>query len=480
MELFSRYCVYVGRIYFGSSLGEFLLNRFVAKWMALFIFLLGGNVALAADQPHWVDTELAAYKQEVLPYKDAAGVSAPITSEEWKVFYTEVLDSSKLDQPISTANWATGLKMAIDLPTGQKNAWIEGYVDGLADGKVMSRENAVGGMVKLLTGSYIKGSWSSTEMFSVSGLKDFTEISEKHIGLVQIAGALSLLDSTVTTSFRPKDKLTNAEAISMLHHVYALAYKAPKLPEGHWLDKELSQAYGAGTLTKPFLKVLNRVFKDQMNADQNISAENWQSMLLAGLPSYAGDKEASIPVTLGWSQDGGILRDRAVAGLVKLSGMSGEPTESARKKVALVFRDLQEAYDQGAIIQALYSGILEGREGDAFGVHGYLTNAEAAALIARASELALKNEKNAQITADQALLIGKSQDLSAQAAEAEWSVKWARVDGLLPLNQRDFIKPFIGWQVEAKYKPWGNRMIVYIDPDTGEIVVLSEIEPAGI
>jgi hypothetical protein len=360
--------------------------------------------------------------------------------------------------------------MATAMPEKDRDTWIKSYVYELGQGTEISRENAVGGMVKLLIGSYIKGSWSGEELKPAKALLDFRDINEKLRGLVDIAYVQGILDDTVQEKFRPKDKLTNAEAISMMYRVMEkLAYRMPILPENHWLTEELEASYQSGKLPKPMLKVLRRSFQDPKNADRNIPVSLWHELLLSGLQVPDDIREKALMYTLDFNQDGGILRDRAVVSITKLGKNPRSATTEEKINAEKAFSDYRDAFDSDKIAVAYGDGLLEGQTGQSFGVHRYLTYAEAAALAVRASLREALDDIPLLIDEATALQTAKKMD---PFSEAIWKVTFKK--GLV-LHYNKNRQIYDGWVVEADY-PAGNKLVVYIDARTGKIMVVSEIE----
>jgi hypothetical protein len=187
----------------------------------MLVMLLTVPLFTYAASAHWVDPELKSYKQRIVQYKDGSSMKGPITKEEWESFYFHVLSPDRFDKPIEIANWVTMIKMGVQLPKDKEDEMIKGYVYNLVPIYTMNlnRETTVGGLMKLLTASIVKGSWSNTEADASKVYVDFKDISDMQQGLVQIAYRDGLLDSATQTKFRPKDNLTNAEAISMMEKV---------------------------------------------------------------------------------------------------------------------------------------------------------------------------------------------------------------------------------------------------------------------
>jgi hypothetical protein len=264
--------------------------------------------------------------------------------------------------------------------------------------------------------------------------------------------------------------MTNAEAISMMDKVMGkLAYSMPVLPANHWLTDELEAAYQSGMLPKPMLKVLRRSFRDPLNADRNIPVDVWHEMLLTGLQVPAYIRENASMYTLAFNQDGGILRDRAVVSITKLGkhprSANAEENISADKE----FSDYNDAFDPDKIAVAFGDGLLEGQTGQSFGVHNYLTYAEAAALAIRASLREALDDIPLQLDEATALQTAKKMDPDSDAV---WKVTFKKS---LVLHYNRNRQIYDGWVVKATY-PAGNKLVVYMDARTGKIMVVSEIE----
>lgn len=341
-----------------------------------------------AESNHWAMKELEGYKPFIVPYgeRDLASAQNAISEQEWDSFQRNMFDATRLDNPILIDDWATALKMATALADKDRETLINNYVHKLGQGTEITRENAVGGMVKLLIGSYIKGNWSGKELQPAKTLLDYIDINEHQRNLVEIAYVQGVLDTTVQNKFRPNDKLTNAEAISMMLRVMEkLAYRMPILPANHWLTDELEAAYNSGMLPKPMLKVLRRTFNNPSNADRNIPVGLWHEMLLTGLSVPANSREKASLHTLAYNQNGGILRDRAVVGITMLGKNPRSATSEEKINAENAFTDYRGAFDPDKIAVAYGEGLLKGQSGQTFGVNSYLTFAEAAALAVRAS-----------------------------------------------------------------------------------------------
>ncbi|CAN7668410.1 hypothetical protein [Paenibacillus sp. LjRoot56] len=174
-----------------------------------------------AAESHWVEPEQKSYKQQIVPYKDGSSMEGPITREEWNSFYFYVLNPARYDEPIDIGNWATMIKMGVQLPKGKEDDLIAGYIYDLVPkyAQQVNRETAVGGLIKLLSFSLVQGSADNKQLDASKDFLDFKDIREMHQGLVQTSYREGLLDSATITNFRPKENLTNAEAISIMYKV---------------------------------------------------------------------------------------------------------------------------------------------------------------------------------------------------------------------------------------------------------------------
>ncbi|CAH1195072.1 hypothetical protein PAECIP111891_00592 [Paenibacillus allorhizoplanae] len=200
-----------------SSVGPFIKKGTILS----VILLLMVPIFSHAAEAHWVEPEQKSYKQQIVPYKDGSSMNGPVTREEWNSFYFYVLHPARYDEPIDIGNWATMIKMGVQLPKGKEDDLIKGYVYDLVPmyAQHVNRETAVGGLIKLLSFSLVQGSGNNKQLDARQDFLDFKDIREMHQGLVQTAYQDGLLDSVTTTNFRPKDNLTNAEAISIMAKV---------------------------------------------------------------------------------------------------------------------------------------------------------------------------------------------------------------------------------------------------------------------
>jgi hypothetical protein len=353
--------------------------------------VMNGLVA-AAEESHWVDSELKDYKQLLVPAIESASAQGPITTEEWKSFHDNVLDAAKFDEPMEIYHWATGLKMAMDLPEETIDTLLQTYVYGLAVSypQGISREDAVGGLVKLLTISHLKGSWSGEELKPAGVIKDANMISDKHKVLVQIAYVEGILDANTKDTFRPQDKLTNAEAISMLYKVikkYGGKHSSLKWSTTHWSTKELKSFYERETTPKPVLAWMDRHLQREAQLGQPIAIADWHELLMVALgKTEVSQTSPDANYTYGLAQGQTISRDRAVAGIMKLWGESRDATQAEKDKAAKRFTDYAKSFDPSKLALANQAGLIEGYDGRLFGSGRDLTYAEAAVLAMRIVE----------------------------------------------------------------------------------------------
>jgi hypothetical protein len=216
--------------------------------LVLLMTLSTPNFALAAEA-HWVLKELAPFKQLIVPARDTATSGGPITAEEWRSFQEKVLNTPYFDEAITIQNWATMMKLAVRLPKDQADSFLQGYVYSFDKQGKIKREDAVGGMVKLLTSQTISGNWSQGEANPSVTITDTKQVSDWQSPLFFIAYREGILDATVKDTFRPQEWLTNAEAVSMAYRVMKkfgvpLGYDS-LWPEQHWSAPEMRKFLSA-------------------------------------------------------------------------------------------------------------------------------------------------------------------------------------------------------------------------------------------
>jgi hypothetical protein len=267
------------------------------------------------------------------------------------------------------------------------------YVYGLGEGTEITRENVVGGLVKLLTINHINGSVSAAELEASKALKDLNEISDKHQGLVQIAYRDGILDSTTEDYFRPMNKLTNAEAVSMLYKVinrYINDFGSPiEWPQNHWSAKEVTHFFENGHSTGKLQQIVNNLIydkNDQMILDQPIAIQDWHNLIMTvlKLPNDQYDKNFVANYTYGMAEGENIRRDKAVAGLMKLQPTNlRDATQKEREVADKAFIDFDLAWDQSKLALAYQEGLIMGDKDGYFHPEKLLTHAEAIVLMVR-------------------------------------------------------------------------------------------------
>lgn len=356
-------------------------GKIVTLLLCLMLMLPGA--ALAAEEEHWVYPELKDYKQMIVNYKDGSSTEGPVTQEEWKSFHYNVLDPAKLDEPVQIYHWATMIKMGVELPKDRADELIDGYVYGLVQmyAEDINRETAIGGLMKLLSLSIVKATWDSTQADASKVFTDFKDVSDMQNGLIRIAYRDGLLDSGTKNTFRPKDKLTNAEAISIMYKVMKKYEQAgPQIvpPIGHWATAEIK------TLLEKHRFTMDQ--KDQLNAglaaDDVIPVSLWHELLASRLGFPADKNSPEAMYTYGLAHGEFLSRDRAVAGLMKLWGPSRDATKAERQAASEAFSDYNEAFDTSKLAIAYGLGVIKGYGHD-FGPERGLTYGEALVLLSR-------------------------------------------------------------------------------------------------
>lgn len=360
------------------------------------------TAAPVPEEKHWVYSELKEFKQLIVPRKDEALAAGPVTKEEWAAFQADVLDGSKLDVPIAPAHWATMLKLSVRLPKEQTGKLLDTYVYGLLASPYaqdIAREDAVGGLVKLLTVETISGEWRSGSGRDASKeLTDYRNISDKQSGLVCIAYRDGILDGSVTSSkaFHPKAKLTHAEAISMMDRVmktYDGVSRGGSWPTLHWSAAEMTgflNSYGAtGNVALKALLQRN-VPATAAGLNEPVPVKLWHELLLAALnlkfnKGSSGYNSFYEDYTIKLAHGESIARDRAIAGAMKIGGPLRDASKEERDAAQKAFSDFGDAADGSKLALAYREGLIGGFEDGTFRPHNDLTYGEAFILAARLS-----------------------------------------------------------------------------------------------
>ncbi|MDW7673553.1 MAG: S-layer homology domain-containing protein [Bacillota bacterium] len=346
----------------------------------LCIVLVSGSLVYA-EEKHWATEELDSFKQEIFT------IQSLLSDEAWEALQDTVFDETKLNQYIDLNNWGPLIKLVLNPDNGDNGQMLDSYVYRLGSDDKITRENAVGGLVKLLTINYISGSYSSEELKPSLVLTDLDQISEMQKVLVQMAYVEDILDSQTTDTFRPQDYLTNAEAISMLYRVIN-KYKTNILEDlsfNHWSQSAVKSYVLA---SKPQGKTLEQIQNliNQNLLDQPINIVTWDQLLLSTLKLHRG--ELLEGYTYGLADEGSIRRDKAVAGMMKLLHVVEfvEGRDATDKEILALkdgFSDSEAVFDESKLAIAYYEGLIGGYEDGSFRPHNMLTNAEALALLAR-------------------------------------------------------------------------------------------------
>lgn len=357
---------------------------------------------------HWVYDELAAFKQAFVPVVH----DERTTYSEKKILQEEIFNTEKLDKPIEVKNWALLLKTALKLPGEKAGQLLEMYVYGLASGKEILREDAVGGMVKLLTIDYLSGSSTPAGLEASKTLVDLRYVSEKQRTLVQMAFCEGILDATVNDFFRPKEALTNAEAVSMLYRVikkYNIdlneeSFTGQNRPQAgyikhHWAEsaikKSIENALAKADRFKKAEEIVRFGSADSFAAhlEKPIPVERWNDLLVTtlGLPNEKYGKDLIESYTFGLSDGKYITRGAAVAGMMKLLHVAElvkgrDATQEERVRASKRFNDYGKAMDQSKMAIAYSEGLINGYGDNSFRPGNMLTHAEALVLVARIIE----------------------------------------------------------------------------------------------
>lgn len=235
--------------------------------------------------------------------------------------------------------------------------------------------------MKLLSLTIVKASWDSREVDAAKAFTDLSEADDRQNGLIRIAYRDGLIDSGTKDRFRPKEKLTNAEAISLMYkvmQVYKSGKPIPMLSVEHWSAPEVKSLLEKHRFS---FKELQEI-KTGILEDKPIPIELWHSLVssVVGFSPEKGTREAGY--TLGLARDGRILRGEAAAGLMKLWGPSRDATKEEREAAAKAFADYSQAFDLSKLALAYNLGVVKGT-GSSFEPRRELTCAEALVMLSR-------------------------------------------------------------------------------------------------
>jgi hypothetical protein len=346
-----------------------------------------------ADQV-WLKSELVPFKQRIAPARELiSSERGPIIKEEWERFSANVLIASKLNEPISTSNWATLMKLSVCLPEDKDQlTWsLQAYIYAFDQGSHLSREDAVGGMVKLLSLRSLHAASQSDDPDPRQTLNDASEVSDEQQSLFHIAYREGILDSSVKDQFRPKALLTHREAVSMAYRIiqkYGIPIDYDVLwPDQHWSSEEVKSALRSYPSRLSFQQITSFLVKDSPTSawlDQPIDADAWRRMLLTiGVPRSNTFQQAA-----GKS----VERSAVIDDLIKLYGPEHDATSEEMAQLEAYFADAADASDKNALAMAANLGWVKGDEDGLFHPKRSLTYAEAYTLAARVSSYLSKIE----------------------------------------------------------------------------------------
>jgi len=321
------------------------------------------------------------------------------------------LNEEYLDQPIKVKYWAVLLNAVLKLPSESKDRLLKMYVHDLATEDEIAREDAVGGMVKLLTIQYLKGYSTAEELKPAEALKDLHALSDRQSTLVRMAYSAGLIDSNTTAYFRPKERLTVAEAVSMLYKViskynitYDDAQKDDKPESGipddinekaYWVDAEIQQYRDRLQKKLILLKTAESVLLDGRTGNERdilneaVTAKKWSEVLKMVLEIK--DEKVLQSYTTGLVKGETVPRDAAVAGMMKLLHYTGmvkgrDASEQERLEAANAFTDYKDAFDTSKLAIAYSERLIEGYPDHTFRPKQNITKGEALILMLRIIE----------------------------------------------------------------------------------------------
>ncbi|NPV70102.1 MAG: S-layer homology domain-containing protein [Firmicutes bacterium] len=356
---------------------------------------------LPQKEKHWVYDELAEFKQRIVAIAGTDSQYDGISEHDKSIIRNYILNEEYLDQPIKAEYWAVLLNAVLKLPADSKERLLDMYVHDLATGDEIAREDAVGGMVKLLSLQYLRGYSTAEELEPAKALKDLQAVSDRQNALVRTAYSAGLVDSRTVEYFRPKERLTVAEAISMVYRVvtkYNVTYSStgerdkqePAVPvRVGWVDAELQRYRERLQRKLVALKTAESILTDgRVGNDERLNAavsvEQWSEVLRSTLG--ISDQKVVHSYTFGLVQGDTVPRDVAVAGLVKLLHYTGmvrgrDASERERLAAAVAFGDYSQAFDTSKLAIAYSEGLVRGYPDHTFRPKQALTKGEALILM---------------------------------------------------------------------------------------------------
>lgn len=352
-----------------------------------------------SESKHWVYDELTDFKQNLYPVTGKDSIQKFILGEEY------------LDQPIKVNDWAILLNAVLRLPSESKDSLLRMYVYDLATEDEITREDAVGGMVKLLTIQYLSGSVTAEELMPAEALKDLHAISERQETLVRLAYSEGLVDSNTTVYFRPQERLTVAEAVSMLNKIilkFNISYddalkddiqessQSKDISKNvYWLEAVINQYRNSLQINLKLLETVEYVLLDgsavyeKEICNEAVSSEKWSEVLKLVL--QIEDDMVLHSYTAGLVEGDKIPRGVAVAGMIKLLHYNGmiigrDASAQERSEAANAFTDYNDAFDTSKLAIAYSEKLIAGYPGQSFRPKQNITKGEALILMIRIME----------------------------------------------------------------------------------------------
>ena len=291
------------------------------------------------------------------------------------------------------------------------------YISDFCEGGYISRQPAVSGLMKLLSLRYpisLGGSYEDIKPSEV--ITDINECDEKHEDLIRQAFCEGLTDKTVESlSFRPNEKLTYAEAISIVYRVLS-KYGLPNISDepksspspSDGLDEESTMSWMREECESYYKKLYSsNTDEDQWKIDRLKTAEiiiepgdnintwstplelvKWQCVLNEALGlDY---NEVITYTTL--NNDQNLKYDIAAVSIFKLAFKinsfdcrEASPDEINSARLAISHFD--NAFDHSKFAQMYSSGLLYGIcERSDFTPHAFVSRGEAMILVKRIVE----------------------------------------------------------------------------------------------
>lgn len=198
----------------------------------------------------------------LLPVLLLPAVAVADLSAHWALPAARSLESrlgwaspADLDRTISPSEWNRLIARVLDKPAGAvppeqdlTGYWVWAYTGGMSTGETIARQDAIGGMMKLMNG-FFQYPFDYSREQELERFADRKELADHQRSLVAEAVAAGLVGGYPDRTLRPTVPLTNGEALVLAERFWLAVqqHAAPKPYEG------IAPPAGFGSGLKPAL-----------------------------------------------------------------------------------------------------------------------------------------------------------------------------------------------------------------------------------